>query len=595
MEENRRFSWSGLFIKVIIVIIFILFTIWLLSLSNNGMSNSFDVLTNSIFSQNMEKMKEVGKEYFTTERLPQKVGEVETLTLKEMYEKKLILELTDKSGNACSAKDSYVSVEKYDDEYQMKVYLECGEESDYIIVIMGCYDYCETDICEKVEDKENLKQIEYQYVKTTGGSWTDYGKWSDWSKVSVTKNDYRQVETKKVSEEYTYDKTVTDIKYVSFEASCPDGYTKTSNGKECYKLVGGYNYENPVCPILSGYTLTGRNGFTCSYSAISVNTQNPVCPTVSGYTLTGRNGFTCNYSKNSTETTNPVCPTVSGYTLTGRDGFTCNYSKNNTETTNPVCPTISGYTLTGRDGFTCNYSKYGKGDYLRTETGSIVPGNTTSYIYEEVGSAEYVYDCNNGCAFRWIHTYKVYKAKVEKTTKSASCPTGYTQSGSTCTKGSTETTTRTASCLSGYTKSGSTCVKGSVDASKTITRTASCPTGTIKSGTACYKVNSQTITGTASCPTGTVKSGNTCYKYITYYDYEDVVLSCPTGYKVTSDNDKCYKNVETVEKVTETRDVTYYRYRVREYKGGTADYKWSKSKEDKELLNAGYKLTGKTR
>ena len=84
-EENGRFSWTNLFIKIIIVIIFILFTVWLLSLSmkntTKGMSNSLDVLTGNVFSQNVEKMKEVGKSYFTTERLPEKIGDVKTLSL----------------------------------------------------------------------------------------------------------------------------------------------------------------------------------------------------------------------------------------------------------------------------------------------------------------------------------------------------------------------------------------------------------------------------------------------------------------------------------------------------------------------------------
>ena len=47
--------------------------------------------------------------------------------------------------------------------------------------------------------------------------------------------------------------------------------------------------------------------------------------------------------------------------------------------------------------------------------------------------------------------------------------------------------------------------------------------------------------------------------------------------------------------VEDTRKVTYYRYRLREYNGGTVDYKWSPSNNDKNLLDAGYKLTGKTR
>ena len=128
MEENRRFSWSDLFIKVILVIIFILLAVWLLSISNKKMTNSLDVLTDKIFAENIDRMKEVGKEYFTIERLPEKIGEVKTLTLQEMYDKDLILPVKDKNGNLCDADDSYVSIEKMENEYQMKVNLDCGKE-----------------------------------------------------------------------------------------------------------------------------------------------------------------------------------------------------------------------------------------------------------------------------------------------------------------------------------------------------------------------------------------------------------------------------------------------------------------------------------
>ena len=101
MEENRRFSLSDLLIKAILVIIFVLFAVWLLSISNKKMTNSLSVLTDKIFAENIDRMKEVGKEYFTTERLPQKVGEIETLTLQEMYDKNLILPVKDKNGKLC--------------------------------------------------------------------------------------------------------------------------------------------------------------------------------------------------------------------------------------------------------------------------------------------------------------------------------------------------------------------------------------------------------------------------------------------------------------------------------------------------------------
>ena len=43
------------------------------------------------------------------------------------------------------------------------------------------------------------------------------------------------------------------------------------------------------------------------------------------------------------------------------------------------------------------------------------------------------------------------------------------------------------------------------------------------------------------------------------------------------------------------KQVTYYRYSSRQYVKESISYKWSTSKEDKKLTDAGYKLTGKTR
>ena len=644
MEENRRFSWADLFIKIIIVTIFILFTVWLLSLSTKGLSNSLDVLTNNIFSQNIERMKNVGKEYFTLERLPEKVGDIKTLTLEDMYEKNLILELTDKNGNSCSAENSYVSVEKYENEYQMKVYLECGEESDYIIVIMGCYDYCKNDICEF--DPEEEKEIEYEYKKTNGGSWTEYGKWSEWSKVSVSKTDYRQVETKVETEKYSYDKTITEEVYEKIEASCPSGYKKTSDGTKCYKVNTVDDYLDPVCETISGYKLVGRKGFTCTYSKNVTSTTTDIATCPSGYTKSGNScvksststttdtaicpsGYTKSGNscvKTGKSTKDPVCETKPGYTLTGRNGFTCNYVKTTNETKNPTCPVKDGYIVT-RDGFTCTYTKYIKGDYVTTKKGEYVPGNTSQYIYQEVGTAEYVYDCNKGCAFRWIHTYKVYKAKLETLTETATCPSGYTKSGSTCVKSSTSTKTAIAVCPSGYTKSGNSCVKpvnstknpvcptkdgytltGREDFTCTYSKTTTdkknpvCPTKdgytlTEREGFTCTysKTTTKSITADAVCKADYTKSGNSCLKVTTNTLYEDLIKSCPAGYKETSDGSKCYKKVESTVTVTEDKKVTYYRYRVREYIGGTTDYKWSTSKSDKKLLDAGYKLTGRTR
>ena len=606
-EERERFSWTSLFIKIIIVIIFVLFTIWLLQLTvksaNRNMSNGIDVLTDNIFSQNIDRMKEVGKSYFTTERLPQKIGEVKTLTLEDMYKKNLILEVKDKNGKACSAKKSYVAIEKLETEYQMKVYLECGEEHNFIKVIMGCYNYCDTDICEKKEIPSN-KAIEYEYGKTTGGAWGPWGNWTNWSTVEVSKTDRRDVETKTVVEPYTREETVTKEEYTGIADICPNlsGYTLISNKDGvCTFSKDTSTKVDPTCPdkTSAGYTLTGRDGFTCSYRK-TLKTS-PICPdeTSAGYELTGRDGFTCNYSKTTTSKTDPKCPdkTSAGYELTGRDGFTCNYRKTTTSKTDPKCPdkTSAGYDFVKRDGFTCNYSKTTTSDteyelvYYGTGSGTYIPADTSKYHYVQA-SAEYKYLCNNTCAFQWYYIYTIYTKKYKTVTTTltdtATCPANYTPSGDQCVKSSTTTTTDKATCPANYTPSGDKCIKSST---VTMTKPATCPANYQQSGTNCIKY--QASTDKATCPDKYTPSGDKCVKTSTQTTTRSA--TCPTS-RIQKDN-KCYKKVTTTITIEDTRKVTYYRYRLRDYEGGVTDYKWSPSNNDKNLLDAGYKLTGRTR
>ncbi|MBR7042470.1 MAG: hypothetical protein IKI04_03105 [Bacilli bacterium] len=568
-EENRRFSWTNLFIKIIIVVIFILFTIWLLSLATKnatrevtkGMSDSINVLTDNIYAQNMDRMKEVGRSYFTTERLPEKVGDVKTLSLAKMYDEGLILEVKDKHGNACSAKNSYVSVEKMENEYQMKVYLECGEEKDSIKVIMGCYNYCDTDICER---KQGVKGIEYEYSKTTGGSYGPWGNWTNWSKTAVSKTNYRDVETKVVREDYSYDKKTTKSTFI----------------------------ENAVCPTVDGYTFKGMTNGVCSYARVIVDTKGPnTCPQKSGdYTLVSQDGFNCNYTKKAYGTTNPsACAktTSDGYELVSQNGFTCNYSKTVKGTTNPnkCASTYNGYSLTSQNGFTCNYSKPVTSTVSATKTQAY-----TQSCRNVVVDTKTVWDCSSTCK-QVIQNVTEYRCTSVPNGYTYSCSSG-TLSGTDCIISSTATTTTTVGCPSGYTKSGNTCVANNGTTS-TKTTTVNCPSGYTKSGSSCISNTATTVSKTTkvTCPSGYEVRGTSCAKDVTYKHNEDSL--CDDGLRQSGG--KCYKDETITERVTDVRNVTYYRYRLRDYTGGTTDYKWSKSDKDQSLLNAGYRLTGKTR
>lgn len=163
-EKPRRGGLLKEFImKLILIIIFVLLLIWLVPWPN---MDALNPLKDQIFNANLQTMKEAAIPYFTTERLPQNVGDKTTLTLQKMLDLKLVVPFTDKNGNSCDVKKSYVSLEKQETEYLMKVNLKCGEEEDYILVHLGCYSYCTSDICEaKPGNKEKSTTVVKKVVK----------------------------------------------------------------------------------------------------------------------------------------------------------------------------------------------------------------------------------------------------------------------------------------------------------------------------------------------------------------------------------------------------------------------------------------------
>ena len=154
--EQTNFSIKNVILQFLFVALFIFILIWLFPLKSDLKkavdsveTSDLTVLTDRIFNENIIAMKDAAKSYYTTSRLPQNVGDKVKMTLGEMLEKKIILPFTDKDGKTCSLTDSYVEITKYDEEFIMKVNLKCGEEENYLLVYMGCYDYCSTTLCEK--------------------------------------------------------------------------------------------------------------------------------------------------------------------------------------------------------------------------------------------------------------------------------------------------------------------------------------------------------------------------------------------------------------------------------------------------------------
>lgn len=224
-EERTSISLRNIIIQILIILLFVFLLMWLFP-TKSSMRESIRPFSNHLFNENMMVMKDAAKDYFTLERLPQKVGDKITLTLGEMLDLKLLLPFVDSNNNKCDENRSYVEVTKMDNEYVMKVFLSCSDNEDYILVHMGCYDYCSTTICENKEEvvvndhtRPNVvvpdptpepdnpqpqpqpdKKYRCEYLKVINGYYTDWGPWSDWSIEEVFQNDLTKVETQVKSE-----------------------------------------------------------------------------------------------------------------------------------------------------------------------------------------------------------------------------------------------------------------------------------------------------------------------------------------------------------------------------------------------------------
>lgn len=414
-DERERFSIKDVVLQVILVVLFVFLLLWLFptkSYVDNKIDSKLTPFYNQIFTTNINNMKDAAVSYFTTSRLPKNIGDKEKLTLGEMLDKKLLISFLDSNNKKCSLTDSYVEITKMDDEYILKVNLSCSDNSDYILVHLGCYNYCESGLCEKQETVTPTKNTtkptvtpvtnknyEYEYEKVINGKWGDWSEWSEWSTSRVDKTEYRNVKTKQevvvVGEETIKvgTKTVIEDAKATTTHYCPNGYT--------------------------------QNGTTCTRT----------------YTTTDVIDATPNTS------TTWDCNAYPGYTL---NGTSC-------------VKTISTSSTDRKDASSELY--YGSWYYVSRKEYTSKKVSSATVKYDFVSSRTAI-DCDNSCRTITYYTYDMYK-RSKNYSYNCDAYSGYTLSGTSCVKTTTSSyddvktahtnTNTTWSCPSDYTLNGNKC------------------------------------------------------------------------------------------------------------------------------------------
>lgn len=185
MESEKKINWLSLFIRAIIIFIFILIIIWLFTkiFKKDSLSDTF--------KSNINNMETVSIEYFKTIDLPLEKGESIKVTLKELIEKDLITLVVKDNSNKCDTEKSYSQITREKDQYMVTTSLKCGKEENTIKKSFSLKD-CKN--CNASSNKPNTsntndssnnqnsstesstttpKKTYYEYVKET----TSYSKW----------------------------------------------------------------------------------------------------------------------------------------------------------------------------------------------------------------------------------------------------------------------------------------------------------------------------------------------------------------------------------------------------------------------------------
>ena len=242
-KGTTNINWKDLIIKIILLALFLLLLWWIIP------SPDLNTFYDKVFNQNLQTMKDAAKSYYTVDRLPSEIGDSEKMTLSEMLSQKMVIPFVDKNNKECSAENSYVQVTKNgEQEYELKVFLDCETQTDYILETIGCYDVCVGNDCPTTPGEEKI--TEYQFQKSTTYKKTYYTCPSGWT-LSGTKC-YKGTTTtdkKKASKVYADANTVySDPRVVSegtktqiarVETSvgvtytCPTNCKPTGDGSKC--------------------------------------------------------------------------------------------------------------------------------------------------------------------------------------------------------------------------------------------------------------------------------------------------------------------------------------------------------------------------
>ena len=497
-NSKRGFSILDLLVKIIFAGLFIFLLIWLFNkkIPNINMKPFYS----NVFRENIKYMQDAGEAYFTDDKMPTEIGESIKITLSEMEEKNLILPFVDEDGNACNKYDSYVSVTKLAEGYELRTNLVCPKESNFVSKTLGCHTYCPNNgNCNKNCKLASITK--YQFKKLVNGTKTNYSCGKGYTLKGA----------------YCYKSTLVDSK---------DSTTTSTNTKKVTVAA---------TPVTGSATLKQLTTTITNKEVEVTKTTSTVNETLTATVTDKETTLTTTKTGKDVQLTT-VTTTTPAKTKTERQAYNCTRTRTETQ-----CST----SYQSRS-YSCN---------CKTTTSGGRSTTTCSTCYESVP----VQSCRDVSVNYTDTCYKDVTVTVTPASTSYSCPSGTTKQTGSGSSLKCYRTDYTYSCPSGTTRqtgSGS-----SLKCYKTD-KVYSCPSGTdVKEGSnstlKCYKTVAGEVTYKCNSDYTLDAANKTCYKYVTT---TSTSTSCPTGYKL--EGTKCNKyNTKKVKANAKKTTTKYYVYK----------------------------------
>lgn len=539
MEERQGITIKGLLVRLILIIIFIFLLIWLFPMPD------LKPLNNQIFSDNLDRMKNVAKTYYTVDRLPKDINDSKRMSLREMIDAHLIMPLMDSNGKYCSNEDSYVEITKLEDEYVIKVYLSCSDKKDYIIEHFGCYDICsdtckllETTTSKKIEEDRKTTLATTYRNKTTNRVVTTKKKTTLTSKVTT-----HSCPTCKDIYEYQFVKNICTQDFEKF--TCPVGYELVADSciKENAKTLVEKAEEKEV-PVTSTDSLPAKektvyvddNGNIIDAPTDPENDPNAVeVPAVcEEKTITRTEDATATPKEvDATKTTVTTEVTADAIDITDTKAAVASSKK---EFADYI--TAGNYDkVTATKVATSSRWVY---DYVTISTSSNLGYENENEKLEYVSSFEEL-ECST--CFTTVKKYK-YRHAYKEYEYSYTCSSGYHLEGNYCISDKPVSSSKV--CPQGYNPDGKQCSKKVTyyDESNACSKYGSGYKLNKSKGT-CVKTSTS-----YNCPQGKpTKGGKSCL-------VDTVSYECPATYSKTSNEKRCSKTIYSCPADTNIRTYT---------------------------------------